>query len=197
MYGLIRFGDLQWEIGFSSGIFLKSCPPFFHGGAYHYIDSYSEDLVTFDPSTARWIPKGDGVEEDVEEVEWKAEDEYYYEWERYEIYLAEDQGEIWAVFVCDAEREVSVRKWDFEGSCWRSVESLGGKCMYVSRNGSFVETCRGLENKIYMNKFFGESGVLYSVATGMYHSIEGGFASRDGYGLNFMTYGIWIKLSKS
>ncbi|CAA0827380.1 Unknown protein [Striga hermonthica] len=198
-FGLIRLGDMQWEIGpFNRGsIQPRICPPVFHCGVYHYLGSgapRSRDLVTFDPmrtGPARCLPKPkwtpDGNEED--------DDEDYEK--DHELYLAEAQGEILAVFVYNAERKLSVKRWDFGVSHWRRVQSLGGKCMYVSRNGSFVETrpCHGLENKIYLNKFFGESGVLYSMATGMYHSIEGGFASRDGYRLacNF-DFATWIKL---
>ncbi|GFP91625.1 hypothetical protein PHJA_001306500 [Phtheirospermum japonicum] len=114
----------------------------------------------------------------------------------FEHYIAQVEGEIWGVFVTNDNRKVSVRKWDFAGSRWKKLESLGDKCLYVSRAGMFAETCgviSGMENKIYFNKFRGKSGVLYSLATRMYHSIEGGFASRYAYGLTHMEHGTWIK----
>ncbi|GFP91624.1 hypothetical protein PHJA_001306400 [Phtheirospermum japonicum] len=115
-----------------------------------------------------------------------------------EYYIAQVDGEICGVFVTSDDRKVSVRKWDFRRSRWKKLESLGGKCLYVSRTGMFAEACgviSGMENKIYFNKFRGKSGVLYSLATRMYHSIDGDFASRYAYGLTHVEHGSWIKLS--
>lgn len=106
------------------------------------------------------------------------------------------EGEIWGVFVTDEEREVSVVKFDFSEMKWTELESLGNKCLYVSTNGSFVETCEEgdeMANKIYFTKFHDQNGVRYSLESGMYHSVAGDFASKGAFGLTHMEYGTWMK----
>lgn len=78
---------------------------------------------------------------------------------------------------------------------WSKLESLKDKCLYVSSNGSFAATCtiKDMANKIYFNKFYEKSNVMYSLSSRMYHSVVGNFASKEGYGLSQVVRGAWIK----
>ncbi|XP_012833308.1 PREDICTED: F-box protein At3g56470-like [Erythranthe guttata] len=107
------------------------------------------------------------------------------EWRSFRVYDPTTDG--WTICVL---------KFDLSEMCWKKVESLGDKCLYVSPNGSFAEDCgEGSDkaNKIYFNKFHGKNGVWYSLSSGMYHSNGGDFASKDAYGLTQVDYSTWIK----
>ncbi|PIN23695.1 hypothetical protein CDL12_03588 [Handroanthus impetiginosus] len=113
----------------------------------------------------------------------------------HESYMLEVDGDICWVFVTGNERRVSIHKLDLSELHWIKLKSLRDKCLYVSINGSFAETSdvSGITNKIYFNKFHDKSGIMYSLTSGMYYSIEGGFASKDAYGLTEVDYGVWLK----
>ncbi|KAK6134243.1 hypothetical protein DH2020_032048 [Rehmannia glutinosa] len=135
-------------------------------------------------------------EEDDYEEEEDDEDDDYDNGILYESYFAEVEGDIWGVFVTNHDRGfISVEKWDFAKMCWKKLDDLGDKCLYVSPSGTFAETCgvSGMANKIYFNKFHGKNGVMYSLTTRKYHSIEGNFASKNAFGLTEMDHGTWIK----
>ncbi|PIN10680.1 hypothetical protein CDL12_16722 [Handroanthus impetiginosus] len=113
----------------------------------------------------------------------------------HESYMVEVDGDIWCVFVTSNERRVSIQKLDLSKKRWIKIESLGDKCLYISINGSFAETSNvgGTANKIYFNKFYGKSGVMYSMTSRRYYSIGGGFASKDAYELTEVDYGVWLE----
>ncbi|PIN19800.1 hypothetical protein CDL12_07531 [Handroanthus impetiginosus] len=146
----------------------------------------------------------DEEEEDNEDQDYEEKDEDEDEEEEVEVrlppiaherYMVEVDGDIWGVFVTSNERRVSIQKLNLCEKRWIKFESLGNKCLYISKSGSFAKTCvvNGMANKIYFNKFHGKSGVMYSLTTRMYHAIEGGFASKKAYGLTEAEYGVWIK----
>ncbi|GFP91929.1 F-box/kelch-repeat protein at1g57790 [Phtheirospermum japonicum] len=201
-FGLIKVGDGEWELGpivnnFKPGQRFTHCPPLFYNGVFYCVNYTSRGLRIFDPKKNghdRWIPNRDVACLDGDDEEVETEDREI----EFENYIAQVDGEICGVFVTNDDRKVSVRKWDFGRSRWKKLKSLGDKCLYVSRTGMFAEACSvtsGMENKIYFNKFRGKSGVLYSLATRMYHSIEGDFSSRYAYGFTHVEHGSWIKLS--
>ncbi|KAG8369873.1 hypothetical protein BUALT_Bualt14G0058800 [Buddleja alternifolia] len=83
---------------------------------------------------------------------------------------------------------------------WVTLGSLGKKCFYVGPNGSFAETCnvKGMANTIYFNKFHDCSGVLYSISTGEYHSIDEEYTSGDSHKLTETgNNSTWIKPPRS
>ncbi|KAG8366538.1 hypothetical protein BUALT_Bualt17G0090300 [Buddleja alternifolia] len=192
-FGLLKVGDKKWKSqGFENtdGYFwISTCPPLYYNGVYYCLDSHSRNIYVFDPTEEdnwRWVPYRKTSRDEEEE---KDKDELH------EHYMVEVEGDIWGVFVTKKERRVSVKKLDSSHMRWIELETLGNKCLYVSPNGSFAETCtvNGIANKIYFNKFHGKSGVLFSLKSGMYYSVEGDFASEGAYGLVEVDYGAWIK----
>ncbi|PIN00440.1 hypothetical protein CDL12_27052 [Handroanthus impetiginosus] len=113
----------------------------------------------------------------------------------HESYLIEVDGDIWCVFVTGNERRIIIRKLNLSEHLWMKLESLGNKCLYVSTIGSFAESSdvSGMGNKIYFNKFHGESGITFSLTSGRYYSFGGGFASKDASGVPEGCYGVWLK----
>ncbi|KAG8379118.1 hypothetical protein BUALT_Bualt07G0054800 [Buddleja alternifolia] len=83
---------------------------------------------------------------------------------------------------------------------WVTLKSLGKKCFYVGPNGSFAETCtvKGMTNAIYFNKLHGCSGVLYSMSSGKYHSVDGEYTGEASNKLTETSFNsTWIKPPRS
>ncbi|KAG8366725.1 hypothetical protein BUALT_Bualt17G0109200 [Buddleja alternifolia] len=175
-FGLLKIGEREWKSKSfkNDGYFIiSSCPPLCCNGVYYCLDDKSREIYVFDPM-----------------------EEYKWQWVRYNKYIeTKVEGDIWGVFIIEDERRVSVKKLDSSQMCWIELETLGNKCLYVSSTGSFAETCivDGMANIIYFNKFHGKSGVFYSLNSGMYHSVVGDFASKEGYRLAEVDFGTWIK----
>lgn len=111
-------------------------------------------------------------------------------------FLVEVDETLLAVFVTGDGRKVSVYGLrNCGGSKWERITDLGDNMLYVSRTTSFCEVAvnKSMANKIFFPKFYGDSGVFYSLATKSYHSYDGKFCSKHSYGLKDIDSGIWIQ----
>ncbi|CAI9116299.1 OLC1v1017407C1 [Oldenlandia corymbosa var. corymbosa] len=112
--------------------------------------------------------------------------------------LEEDGGGIFAVIVSRDETKVSVYEFCRRECKWFPVENLRGRMLFVSETASFVAKATNprMSNKIYFPKFYGASGVFYSLKTKKYHSYDGRFSSKESYTLQDMpSTATWIQPS--
>lgn len=98
------------------------------------------------------------------------------------------------VYVTHEDRRVRVLKFKLPEMVWEDVKSLGYKMVFVSHGASLLEDAveKGMANKIYFPKFYGESGVFYSLDTRMYHSIVGNYSCRTSFNLAEQLSCTWI-----
>ncbi|PIN25935.1 hypothetical protein CDL12_01349 [Handroanthus impetiginosus] len=179
-FSFIKVGDEEREshtsdLG-SEHFWRSTCPLVFLNGVYYCLDCTFGNIMMFDLTKDKYeLIKLPPI--------------------AHKRYMVEVDGDVWGVFVTSNERQVSVQKLNLSEKRWIKLESLGNKCLYISKNGSFAKTCvvNGMANKIYFNKFYGKSGVMYSLTTRMHHVVDGGFASKKAYGLTEAEYGVWIK----
>ncbi|KAG8372823.1 hypothetical protein BUALT_Bualt12G0107100 [Buddleja alternifolia] len=76
---------------------------------------------------------------------------------------------------------------------WVLLKDLGDRAFFVSHAASFAVTAfsESMANKIYFNKFHGDSGVYYCLKTQKYHSFNGDFSSNKSYGLKELDFATW------
>ncbi|KAI3432028.1 uncharacterized protein J3R85_007692 [Psidium guajava] len=96
-------------------------------------------------------------------------------WRRGQIdqcFLAEDGGELLAVFLGFGETRVSVFGLDVRARTWRKVDRLENKMMFISQGSCMVvdAVVRGTGNKIYLPKSRAGHGMFYSFATNKFHT---------------------------
>ncbi|KAF8022724.1 hypothetical protein BT93_F0285 [Corymbia citriodora subsp. variegata] len=119
---------------------------------------------------------------------------YYYEffadrpeplrkWRRGRIeqrFLAEDEGELLAVFLGYDETRVSVFRLDRRTATWRKVGRLENKMVFVSQGSCLVvdASVRGAGNKIYLPKSRSGHGMFYSLSTNRFHTFLDDFPQR-------------------
>ncbi|KAI6688320.1 hypothetical protein NL676_025148 [Syzygium grande] len=89
-----------------------------------------------------------------------------------QCFLAEDEGELLAVFLGYGETRVSVFDLDLGSRTWRKVDKLENKMMFVSQGSCLVvnASVRGTGNKIYLPKSRAGHGMFYSLATNKFHT---------------------------
>ncbi|CAI9091308.1 OLC1v1026299C1 [Oldenlandia corymbosa var. corymbosa] len=108
---------------------------------------------------------------------------------------AGEDGDIFAVVVSCDNTEVSVYKLDPFEFEWIPVENLRDRMLFLSETASFgaKATRSAMGNKIYFPKFYGTSGVFYSLSTKKYRSYDGRFAANEPYMLENMSTATWIQ----
>ncbi|CAN0914261.1 F-box/kelch-repeat protein At1g57790 [Linum grandiflorum] len=81
----------------------------------------------------------------------------------------------------------------------KKLECLEDKMLFLSTTGSTLSaTCKGLEisglgNKVFLDRFNGEDGVFYSLATRKFHTFWSGYESHDWCDTKEYTHSDWIK----
>ncbi|KAL3498694.1 hypothetical protein ACH5RR_041426 [Cinchona calisaya] len=179
---MIRLGDQNWSIDENDKKFrLAECHPILYRGRYYCLGA--------DGNVGIYNPKDHTCDVILKPLDTKVIESLR------QAFFAEFDGKLLAVFVYGHEREVHVWRLNLSKMNWFPVQSLGDKMLFVSRGSSFVETASvsGIANKIYFSKFYGNSGVFYSLSTKKYHSYTGGFSSHTGHKLRDFPLSTWIK----
>ncbi|KAH7860723.1 hypothetical protein Vadar_017187 [Vaccinium darrowii] len=106
----------------------------------------------------------------------------------------DDGNGMLVVYVTREDRRVHVKKLKLLEMLWEDVECLGDKMIFLSHGASFLQDAveKGMANKIYFPKFRGESGVFYSLDTGMFHSIVGDYPCRASFKLADQLSCTWL-----
>ncbi|PIN11118.1 hypothetical protein CDL12_16278 [Handroanthus impetiginosus] len=206
-FRFIKVGDKRWRVRlFDNNEYfcMSNCPMVFLNGVCYCSDYKFKNIITYDFIKDEYdliqseefkdgeeakdnkppTPRGIGV--DLNESRPPT---------TFKSYMVEVDGDIWAVFITRNNRRVRVQKMDMSKGHWIELKSLEDKCLYIGTGGSFAETCSvgGMTNKIYFDKFHGNSGVMYSLTTGMYYSVGESFVSKEAYELSEVDYGVWVK----
>ncbi|PNY00211.1 F-box protein [Trifolium pratense] len=88
-------------------------------------------------------------------------------------FLVECDGNLLAVFESPFAKGVKVFKLNEDTMTWMKVESLENHMLFVGKTSfSAVANILGMENKIYFNRFYGDSVVFYSLETNNYHTFK-------------------------
>ncbi|KAL3513799.1 hypothetical protein ACH5RR_026516 [Cinchona calisaya] len=113
----------------------------------------------------------------------------------HQSFMAEVNGQLLSVLVSSDLRRIHAEKIDASTNRREAVQDLGGLTLYISHTGTFsqVAATPSMANKIYLPKFYGESGVFYSLITKKYHSYNGTFSSTEPYQLKDLEFGTWIQ----
>ncbi|KAJ4967354.1 hypothetical protein NE237_019203 [Protea cynaroides] len=99
-------------------------------------------------------------------------------------FLVECDGSLLAVFVGTLGRWIRVCRLDQSKMILKDVNSLEDWMLFLSESTYFSmkAAVRGMGNKIYIPRFYGNHGVFYSHATKRYHTFDGGYCWTDFYG---------------
>ncbi|KAJ4974354.1 hypothetical protein NE237_007528 [Protea cynaroides] len=118
-------------------------------------------LAYFDPEGGRWT---------VFRTSWKLD-----VWKYDQNFLVECDGNLLAVFVGTLGKWIRVYRLDQPKMIWKDVKSLGDWMLFLSENTCFSTktVVRGMGNKFYIPRFYGNHGVFYSLATKRYHTFDG------------------------
>ncbi|KAJ4973766.1 hypothetical protein NE237_006940 [Protea cynaroides] len=156
------FNCINMSVSLSSISFYPSqSNPVFYGGLFYCLDEQGK-LGYFDPERGRWT---------VFRTSWKLD-----VWKYDQNFLVECDGNLLAVFVGTLGRWIRVYRLDQPKMIWKNVKSLGDWMLFLSENTCFSTKAavRGMGNKIYIPRFYGNHGVFYSLATKRYHTFDGG-----------------------
>jgi hypothetical protein len=88
-------------------------------------------------------------------------------------FLVECDGNLLSIFENPFAKEVQVFKLNEDTMTWMTVKSLKNHMLFIGKSSfSAVANIPGMENKIYFNRFYGQSVVFYSLETNNYHTFE-------------------------
>lgn len=106
-----------------------------------------------------------------------------------------DDGEIFAVIVSHVNTKISIYKLNQSEKEWIPVNNLKDKMSFLSETVSFgaIAPRPQMSNKIYFPKFYGKSGVFYSLFTQKYHSYDGRFSGKEPYMVEDIATATWIQ----
>jgi hypothetical protein len=88
-------------------------------------------------------------------------------------YLVECDDNLLSIFENPFAKGVQVFKLNEDTMTWMTVKSLKNHMLFIGKTSfSVVANIPGMENKIYFNRFYGQSVVFYSLETNNYHTFE-------------------------
>lgn len=109
-------------------------------------------------------------------------------------FLLECDGKLLSVFVGFLGRFVRIFKLDDNNTVWLEVETLGDYTLYL--NGRFSAfsaiATRGLQNRVYFNRYYGKSVVYYSLDSKQLHSHDSGEALENFYNTKEQLLCSWL-----
>ncbi|WJX22561.1 hypothetical protein P8452_11852 [Trifolium repens] len=148
---LIKYEDEKFPI-FNVG-------PTFHNGIFYFLNVTGNLAV---------------MEVTGEEISWKILEKPQAPCRsHFNNFLVECDGNLLSIFENPFAKEVQVFKLNEDTMTWMTVKSLKNHMLFIGKSSfSAVANIPGMENKIYFNRFYGQSVVFYSLETNNYHTFE-------------------------
>jgi hypothetical protein len=109
-----------------------------------------------------------------EEISWKVLEEPQAPCSsHFNNFLVECEDNLLSVFESPFAKGVQVFKLNEDTMTWMKVKSLKDHMLFVGKTSfSAVANIPGMKNKIYFNRFYGQSVVFYSLETNNYHTFK-------------------------
>ncbi|CAJ2658526.1 unnamed protein product [Trifolium pratense] len=148
---LINFEDKKFP--------LFNINPAFHNGLFYFLSVTGKLAI---------------IEEKGEEISWKILEKPQAPCSsHFNNFLVECDGNLLTVFESPFAKGVQVFKLNDDTMTWMKVTSLKNHMLFVGKTSfSAVANIPGMENKIYFNRFYGDSVVFYSLETNNYHTFK-------------------------
>ncbi|XP_042492040.1 F-box/kelch-repeat protein At1g57790-like isoform X2 [Macadamia integrifolia] len=142
--------------------------PVLYGGLFYCFDEEGK-LGSFDLERGSWNVFRTSCRHDMSEYD--------------QNFLVECDGNLLSVFIGPYGRWIRVCRLDQSKMLWKDVNSLGDWMLFLSEKTSLSAkaTVRGTGNKIYIQRFYANLGVFYSLATQKYHTFDGGYCLENYY----------------
>ncbi|KAK2407750.1 hypothetical protein QL285_043329 [Trifolium repens] len=138
---------------------LFNISPTFHNGLFYFLNG-AGNLAVIDVTR--------------EEISWKVLEEPQAPCSsHFNNFLVECDGNLLSIFENPFAKGVQVFKLIEDTMTWVKVKSLKNHMLFIGKTSfSVAANIHGMENKIYFNRFYGQSIVFYSLETNNYHTFE-------------------------
>lgn len=109
-------------------------------------------------------------------------------------HLVECDGELVSIFIGEMGKWIQVFRFDEPKKKWVRIESIGNHVLFLSPTSSFsmVARERGMANRIYLPRRYGNGVLFYALDTGKYSILTGEKSFEDFSGTKEHTRCCWI-----